>query len=225
MTVRSNGSFQRIPTVFQRVPTGSNGVCSNPLIPPTVGRNGRPMERSVPSNVAGSSNRGTRVDSSIRAIHLPPRPAAIQRPCDIPDFLSYGQEESVTPFVTRLELECVGVRWRVWHQGNVLIEATRDPEPAACRALLELGITGCAESYSRGGTVARMRLDIEWMAAVSTDEAGTPRFRRYRSLWPDGLAANGREFSGGMGRQKGKTAASGSTVRRETTFATEEAAA
>ena len=135
------------------------------------------------------------------------------------------EEKSVTPFVTRLELEPVGVRWGVWHEGKVLIEATRDPEPAACRAVLELGITGCAETYSRGGTVARMRLDIDRMAAMSTDEAGTPRFRKYRSLWPGGVAANGREFSGGMGRQKGKTAASGRTVRREITFAREEAAA
>ena len=129
-----------------------------------------------------------------------------------------------TLVVTRLELESVGIRWRVWHLGKVLIEATRDPEPAACRALLELGITGRAETYGLGGTAPRLRFDIEALAELSTDEAGTPRFRSYRAFRPDGVAADGREFSGGIHRREEKTAAGGRAGQREIAFATEEAA-
>ena len=128
-----------------------------------------------------------------------------------------------TLVVTRLELESVGIRWRVWHLGKVLIEATRDPEPAACRALLELGITGRAETYGLGGTVPRLRFDIETLAELSTEDAGTPRFRKYQSFWSDGVVPTGREFSGRIHRREEKTAASGRTVPRETAFATEAA--
>ena len=54
-----------------------------------------------------------------------------------------------------------GARYRVTYLGATLVESARDPEFEACRALLARGITGTLVTYSPGGSVPRMRVDIE----------------------------------------------------------------
>ena len=54
-----------------------------------------------------------------------------------------------------------GDRWRVTHAGLVIIESSRDPEHDACRALLEMGVTGKLETWHAGAAFPSMRLDIE----------------------------------------------------------------
>lgn len=52
-------------------------------------------------------------------------------------------------------------RYRIWHDGAVLIENTWNPEYDACRALAAKGITGKAEFWRKGGTAPCSRVDIE----------------------------------------------------------------
>ncbi len=77
--------------------------------------------------------------------------------------------------ITRTHLTATGARFRVTHNGATLIESSRDPEHDACRALLALGLSGTLETYFPGGTVARMRLDIEQGAKLTVSEGGPPR--------------------------------------------------
>ena len=62
--------------------------------------------------------------------------------------------------------------YRVWFRNSILIEATRDPEPAAARALLAKGVTGTAVSFLRGGDMPRLRFDIARLAEMSASADG-----------------------------------------------------
>ena len=92
---------------------------------------------------------------------------------------------SATQSITRIEIERIGwsqrgARYRVQHDGKVLIDSCRDPERESCRTLLAIGVTGTLETYFPGGTVARMRLDIEAGAkhsARDTDAVGLHRVK------------------------------------------------
>lgn len=73
-----------------------------------------------------------------------------------------------------------GVRagsYRVWHNGAVLIEHTRDPEFAACRALLAAGVTGALQTRHKGSATISFVLDIEAGAASSTSDPDGARIR------------------------------------------------
>jgi hypothetical protein len=91
------------------------------------------------------------------------------------------------PIEHRIEIERphytpTGARYRVTYLGATLIESARDPEFEACRALLARGITGTLVTYSPGGSVPRMRVDIEQAAKLTTVEKAKdgPRLARYR---------------------------------------------
>jgi hypothetical protein len=73
-----------------------------------------------------------------------------------------------------------GYRYRVIHEGAILIEDTSNPEYDACKALLAKGFTGCLETY-RGNTPC-MRLDIKKGAKLTIEETPTqgPRKVKYR---------------------------------------------
>jgi hypothetical protein len=75
-----------------------------------------------------------------------------------------------------------GARYRVTYLGETLIASARDPEFEACRALLAKGIIGTLVTYGPGGTAARMRIDIEDGAKLTTIENANegPRIGRYR---------------------------------------------
>lgn len=62
-------------------------------------------------------------------------------------------------------------RFRVWHDGRVLIEATRDPEHEACRALLALGLTGQLQTTWCGKKGICAKFDIETAAQFTTSDA------------------------------------------------------
>jgi hypothetical protein len=75
-----------------------------------------------------------------------------------------------------------GARYRVTYLGATLIESARDPEFEACRVLLARGITGTLVTYGPGGSVPRMRVNIEQGAKLTTVEKANdgPRYVRYR---------------------------------------------
>ena len=84
--------------------------------------------------------------------------------------------------IQRTHYTSTGARFRVTYLGATLIESAGDPEFEACRALLARGITGTLVTYSPGGSVPRMRVDIEKGAKLTTVESAKdgPRFARYR---------------------------------------------
>jgi hypothetical protein len=91
------------------------------------------------------------------------------------------------PIEHRIEIErphytLAGARYRVTYLGATLIESARDPDFEACRALLARGITGTLVTYSPGGSVPRMRVDIEQGAKLTIVENAKdgPRTARYR---------------------------------------------
>jgi len=73
-------------------------------------------------------------------------------------------------FIERIGHGTRGNRYRVWHDGVVLVEHTRDPEHDAARALLALGITGAMETWHRGAPHPSMRGDIASSARLSVSE-------------------------------------------------------
>lgn len=78
-----------------------------------------------------------------------------------------------------IELEAIrcsgGARYRVWWQGRILLQRSRDPEHAAPRALLALGVAGRLTTYWRGSAIPSMRLDIETAAGQTTKEGNARR--------------------------------------------------
>jgi hypothetical protein len=87
---------------------------------------------------------------------------------------------------TRITLEpsitSSGQRYRVFHEGHVLIENTHNPEYEACRALLAKGITGWLETYRKGTPYPAITLDIETGAKKTIIENATegPRLASWR---------------------------------------------
>jgi hypothetical protein len=73
-----------------------------------------------------------------------------------------------------------GMRYRVSYAGEILLEG-RDPELAACRALLARGITGRLEVWRPGTAFPSMRIDIARAAQLTAEEGFSvgPRFRRW----------------------------------------------
>ena len=124
----------------------------------------------------------------------------------------------------RLELEPLaqGARWRVWHAGAVLVDNTRDPEHAAARALLARGITGRAETYSMGGTVARIRFDIATKAQFSMDDGKALRRVRWRTMGETArmrvASPRAHSVDPPLGEEKLETAADAQPSPQETAF-------
>lgn len=79
----------------------------------------------------------------------------------------------------RIEIEAAGRNdLRVHYGDKVLIERTRDPEFAACRALLALGKRGTLVTRWRGSRIDAMRVYIE-QGAEFTVRGG--KIRRWRA--------------------------------------------
>lgn len=75
-----------------------------------------------------------------------------------------------------------GDRWRVLHDGIVIVESSRDPEHDAARALKALVLTGIIETRHAGSATVAMRLDIEKAAGrtVIEGERTGPKFGRWQ---------------------------------------------
>lgn len=63
-----------------------------------------------------------------------------------------------------------GDRWRVFHDGAVLVPSTRDPTFDACRFLAGRGAIGRLEVWHVGQAHAAVRLDIERGASLTVME-------------------------------------------------------
>ena len=55
-----------------------------------------------------------------------------------------------------------GIRYRVWHDGEILIKSAREPLFEACRELVNLGVTGRVQMRRLG----HERIDMECLIAV-----------------------------------------------------------
>jgi hypothetical protein len=84
--------------------------------------------------------------------------------------------------IERTHYRSTGARYRVTYLGETLVESVRDPEFAACRALLAKGVRGTLVTFTPGSSVHRMKVDIEKGAkSMTIDNANDgPRFGRYR---------------------------------------------
>lgn len=51
--------------------------------------------------------------------------------------------------------------YRVWYDDAVLVASSRNPEPDACIALAERGMTGRLVSRRRGSAVISLTMDIQ----------------------------------------------------------------
>jgi hypothetical protein len=89
-----------------------------------------------------------------------------------------------------------GQRYRVYFEGTVLVEDTRDPEHDAARALLARGIRGQFETWRLGGSHPSVRGDIEACALLTTEESAKigPRVRSWRTY--DGAGSETRDSQG-----------------------------
>ena len=80
-----------------------------------------------------------------------------------------------------------GPRYRVWHNGNILIESARSPETEAARVLSGMGITGRLRSVRKG----RTGYDTEGLIAVlatltvTEGQTGGPRFAKWSAYDAD----------------------------------------
>lgn len=75
----------------------------------------------------------------------------------------------------RVDIECIGsgtrgAHYRVWYDGTVIVEHTRDPEHDAARTLFALGITGSMETWRHGALHPSMKGDIASTARMSVSE-------------------------------------------------------
>ena len=66
-----------------------------------------------------------------------------------------------------------GQRYSVTYRGAMLVEKTKKPAFAACRALLARSITGRLEVWRPGKSSADMQLDIETGAGLTISETDT----------------------------------------------------
>lgn len=74
-----------------------------------------------------------------------------------------------------------GCRYRVWHDGSVLIESCREPLTDGARALVKKGVTGRVQMRRVGAS----GFDIQGLIAVlatltvSEGQTGIPRFTKW----------------------------------------------
>ena len=105
---------------------------------------------------------------------------------DAQDADSAGRPE-ITVAVHRVEIERTGTgqrgdRYRVTHNGAVIVESSTVPEFDVCRALQAMGHTGTLATFSPGYPRPRMRLDIAAGAKLTVSETSKigPRFTAWR---------------------------------------------
>lgn len=77
--------------------------------------------------------------------------------------------------------------YNVLHNGELIVERSRDPEFDACRALLAKGITGRLLMCDGKTGMPRMYLDIEKAAklTVREDRSTSPRLVKWRPMPSD----------------------------------------
>lgn len=78
-----------------------------------------------------------------------------------------------------------GQRYRVFHDGKVLVESCREPLCSGARALVEKGVTGRVQMRR----VGRQQIDMEGLIAVlatktvTEGQVATPRFAKWSPHW------------------------------------------
>ena len=77
-----------------------------------------------------------------------------------------------------------GQRYRVWHEGKVLIESCRAPFGDAARVLSKMGLTGRLQSKRKGGD----KIEVSGLIAVAATLTVTegqqsgPRFAKWSAM-------------------------------------------
>jgi len=84
--------------------------------------------------------------------------------------------------IERTHATTSGSRYRVWHDGSVLIESCREPLTDGARALVKKGVTSSRVQMKRIGTSS---IDMHGLIAVlatltvSEGQTGIPRFTEW----------------------------------------------
>jgi hypothetical protein len=85
-----------------------------------------------------------------------------------------------------IEIECShttasGSRYRVWHDGSVLLESCRDPLTDGARALVKRGVTGRVQMKRVGSSSIDMHGLIAVLATrtISEGQTSIPRFAKW----------------------------------------------
>lgn len=96
--------------------------------------------------------------------------------------------------VEQIKLGGRGYRYRVWHDGEVLVENTGEAMGAAARALVEKGVTGRMQMRRLGSPMINMEGLIAVLATLTVSEGNDhgPRFAKWKPHW---LAFEDREVA------------------------------
>lgn len=83
--------------------------------------------------------------------------------------------------IERTHVTSTGGRYRVWHDGAVLIESAREPLCEAARALVKKGVTGRLQMRRLGSEQIDMSGLIAVLAplTVSEGQTSTPRLSKW----------------------------------------------
>jgi hypothetical protein len=93
--------------------------------------------------------------------------------------------------IERTHIAGSGARYRVWFDGDVLVDSSREPMCEAARALVDRGVTGRLQVRRLGSK----RIDCEGLIAVlaartvTEGQAHGPRFVKWSPHWAAAEAA------------------------------------
>ena len=87
--------------------------------------------------------------------------------------------------IERTKIGARGYRYRVWHDGEVLVENTGEAMGAAARALVEKGVTGRMQMRRLGSSMIDMEGLIAVLATLTVSEGNDhgPRFTKWKPHW------------------------------------------
>lgn len=87
--------------------------------------------------------------------------------------------------VERTKLGARGYRYRVWHNGEILVENTGEPMGAAARALVDKGVTGRMQMRRLGSLMIDMEGLIAVSATLTVSEGNDhgPRIAKWKPHW------------------------------------------
>lgn len=87
--------------------------------------------------------------------------------------------------IEQIKIGARGYRYRVWHDGEVLVENTGEAMGAAARALVQKGVTGRMQMRRLGSPMIDMEGLIAVLATLTVSEGNDhgPRFAKWKPHW------------------------------------------
>lgn len=87
--------------------------------------------------------------------------------------------------IEQIKIGARGYRYRVWHDGEVLVENTGEAMGAAARALVAKGVTGRMQMRRLGSSMIDMEGLIAVLATLTVSEGNDhgPRIVKWKPHW------------------------------------------